>query len=290
LPEIKCFDSLVGSLEDIDLSDIVLPKKLLRNLEINIEELAKSIYNIGLMQPIIVRMKQSYYEIVAGCRRYLACKRIGWRKIPCHVVELDDKQSFEVSIIENIQRNSMNPVEEGRAFRFYVTEYGWGGVSELAKAISKNPSYISRRMKLTQLPEEILELINESEISATIVEELSRIKNKKKQINLATQIGEMNLTFREARKFIQDSCRFDDDLEKTYYDKGEDGDEVIQKILTRSTIMLKIALRKFSALIESTEKNWIIHENLIQHKNMLNDQISVLIKEGKKWHKRPLKI
>jgi ParB family chromosome partitioning protein len=287
LTAIDCFDSLVGSLEDIDVSDIAFPRKVIRPLERNIEELVDSIHSIGLLQPIVVRIQKSNYEIVAGCRRFYACKKLGWRKIPCHVVELDDKQSFEISIIENIQRNSMNAIEEGWAFRYYVREYGWGGVSELAKVISKNPSYVSRRIKLTEFPEEILNLINESQVSVTIAEELSRIKDTRRQIMLASQISKMSLSFREARKFIQYGNNFVGIEEGMPYSRDEE--QVMEKYLTRCILVLKIALRKFSTVINRTEKNWVIHDLLMEHKNLLNDQITILIKERKKWIKREIR-
>ena len=77
------------------------------------------------------------YEIVAGTRRYNACKMLGWRKILSHVVELDDKDAFEVSLIENIHSKNLNSIEEARAFQDYVTNYGWGGISELATRLEK---------------------------------------------------------------------------------------------------------------------------------------------------------
>lgn len=281
------FDNLVGSLEDIAMSDIVLPKRIIRESLSDIEELINSIHTIGLLQPIVVRIQQSGYEIVAGCRRYTACKRLGWKKIPCHVVELNDRQSYEVSIIENIQRNSINPVEEGRAFSYYVKEYGWGGTSELAKAISKNPSYISRRIKLAQLPDEILELINESQVSVSVAEELFKIKDRGLQIRVASQIGPRSLSFREARRVIQNNNDFLGT--ENNIPCGQDEEEIMVKNLTRCIILLKIALRKLSQMIVHTERNWILYEILMQHRSLLNEQIGIMIKETKKLKKGSLR-
>ena len=72
------------------------------------------------MQAIVVRSKDEYFEVVAGNRRLNACKLLGWRKIPCHIVELDDRGAFEVSLIENIQRQTLNPIDEANAFKKYV--------------------------------------------------------------------------------------------------------------------------------------------------------------------------
>ena len=105
-----------------------------------VEDLADSIKKIGLLQPIVVRTTEGSegFEIVAGNRRYSACRQLGWRKITCHIVELDDKGAFEIALAENVQRQTLNPVEEGLAFRKYVNEFGWGGVSELAQKISES--------------------------------------------------------------------------------------------------------------------------------------------------------
>jgi ParB family transcriptional regulator, chromosome partitioning protein len=279
------FDNLVGSLEDIEMSDISLPKRILRESITDVEELTNSVHSIGLLQPIVVRIQQSGYEIVAGCRRYTTCRKLGWKKIPCHVVDLNDRQSYELSIIENIHRSSISPVEEGRAFNYYVNEFGWGGISELATAISKNPSYVCKRIKLAQLPVEIIDLINESHITPSVAEELFRIKDTGRQIRLASQIGKKSLSFRKARKFIESNIDF------LGVEGGvpSDEDELMARNLSRCIVILKIALRKLSAIIEHTERDWIAYEILMQHKNLLNDQIDVMIKESKKVAKRTLR-
>lgn len=134
----KYSNELNGSLEDLNISDITLPTSQLRSTINNIEELAESISKIGLLQPIVVRTNRSDdFEVVAGNRRLNACKSLGWRKIACHVVELDDRAAFEVSIIENVQRHTLNPIEEGIAFKKYVSEFGWGGFRNLHKKCQK---------------------------------------------------------------------------------------------------------------------------------------------------------
>ena len=122
-----------GLIEDIDIYRIKQPPECYRSSSSNVSELASSIKLKGLLQPIIVRTKRDgYFEMVAGNRRLQACKMIGWRKIICHIVELDDKQAFEISLIENIHRKTLNPIEEAQAFRSYVNDLGWGGISDLA--------------------------------------------------------------------------------------------------------------------------------------------------------------
>jgi len=123
---------LIGSIEDIETSDLAPGQNTLRSTIESVHELALSIKQNGLLQPIVVRATDKHFEIIAGNRRFKACKMLGLKKISCHIVELDDKSAFEISLIENVQRRSLNPVEEGLAFKRYVHEFGWGGISQLA--------------------------------------------------------------------------------------------------------------------------------------------------------------
>lgn len=144
----KYSNDLIGSVEDLAILEIGPSPHQLRDSHSNLDELVESIRKIGLLQPIVVRTDGSgNFEVVAGNRRLSACKKLGWKKIVCHVVELNDKEAFEASIIENVQRNSLDPIEEGLAYRKYIQEFGSGGVSELAEKLSKSISYISKRIK-----------------------------------------------------------------------------------------------------------------------------------------------
>ena len=106
----------------------------------------------GLLEPIVVRPVENGSEVVAGNRRLEACRRLKMHRIPCHIVELDDREAFEVSLVENVQHETMNPVDEARAFKRYVDDYGYGGVSELARKIDKSQEYVSNRLRLLKLP------------------------------------------------------------------------------------------------------------------------------------------
>ena len=134
-------------MEEIEISNILPPQNKLRSVLEDVNELAQSIKRLGLLQPIIVRSNKVDFEIIAGNRRFKACKILGLKKILCHIVQLDDRSAFEVSLVENVQNHSLHPVDEGLAFKKYVHEFGWGGISELAHKICKSPSYVSRRIK-----------------------------------------------------------------------------------------------------------------------------------------------
>jgi ParB family chromosome partitioning protein len=278
-------NELAGSVEDIAISDMVPPANSLRSCMNGIEQLAESIKKIGLLQPIVVRINNlGSFEVVAGNRRFNACKKLGRRKISCHLVELDDKSAFEVSIIENIQRQTLNPVEEGMAFRKYVNKFGWGGVSELSQKLSKSPGYVCRRMKLVELPKDVIELISKSEISVSIAEELLTVKDKYKQSRLAVMIRNKQLSSRDTRGLIKDLTYTDiDSLSHTYNDHYDCAQDRICKSFDKSIIALRIAIKKVGSIAETIEDDWILYDILLQHKNMLNSQIDLLIKEKRKY-------
>jgi ParB family transcriptional regulator, chromosome partitioning protein len=274
---------IAGIIEDVDIYRIRQPPEYYRSSSSNLSELANSIKRKGLLQPVIVRTKQDgYFEIVAGNRRLRACKSLGWRKIICHIIELDDKQAFEISLIENIQRESITPIEEAYAFKTYVSELGWGGISDLAAKIGKSISYVDKRLKLLELPPEVLEGISNSTISTSVAEELSFIDDASKQIEFAKMASQKKLSSRQARilaKRFKDSSDTDQDLPLVTL---ADIYERAQRSFDKSITALKIAMNKLSIIIEQTEDNWIVYEALMQHKAMLSAQIDLLIKEKKK--------
>jgi ParB family chromosome partitioning protein len=270
--------------------------------------LTNSILQKGLLQPIIVRPLHSHddddyhYEIVAGNRRYDACRALGWRKVICQVIDLDDKDAFEVSLTENIQRKSLNPLEEANAFRMYVKDYGWGGISELAKSIGRSISYVDKRLALLDLPLDIVEKLQQAEINASVAEELISIRDLDAQHELAKIATEQKLSSRRVRNLVKDwKCNDDSpntsnnysnhgDLDyrnstfgiEMFHNKKPTPDEAIDRTFDRVITVLKITMNKLAYIIESIEDNWFVYETLMQHKNMLNSQIDVLIKEKKK--------
>jgi ParB family transcriptional regulator, chromosome partitioning protein len=140
-------DKYFGEVDTINISNIKLPLYNFRiHNEDNIQSMADSIRQHGLLQPIIVRTTKdnNYFEVVAGYTRYLACKSLKWKKIHCHIVHLNDIQTFEMALVENIQRESFTPLEEANAFKIYISDKGWGSISELASKIEKSLSYITK--------------------------------------------------------------------------------------------------------------------------------------------------
>ena len=279
-------NALLGVIDDIPISKLRVSKRQLRSSVQNLDELIDSVRQRGLLQPIVVRgSEDDYYDIIAGNRRYEACKRLSWRKITCHIVELDNKECFEVSLIENIQRETLNPIDEARAFKFYVSEFGWGGVSELARKIGKSPSYVTKRLNLLDLPHEVMQSVADSSVCPSIAEELRTIKDQAKQSELAHLIAQRHLSLRRVRELIDRASQNDYDCEiSSRYQDREDRTRRIERAFDKSITALKITLDRMSMIIGAIEDDdWAITQILLQHKNMINNQINILLKEKRKY-------
>ncbi|HKI08446.1 MAG TPA: ParB/RepB/Spo0J family partition protein [Nitrososphaeraceae archaeon] len=280
-------NALLGVIDDIPISKLRAPKSQLRSLAMNLDELVGSIRQRGLLQPIVVRgLEDQYYQIIAGYRRYQACKRLSWRKITCNIVELDDKGSFELSLIENIQRETLNPIDEARAFKIYISEFGWGGVSDLAKKIGKSPSYVTKRIELLDLPSEVIQSVVDSTVLPSIAEELYGIKDPAKQSELAHLIAQRHLSLRRVRELIDRASQNDYDCEiSSQYQDREDRIRRIERAFDKSITALKITLDRMSMIIGAIEDDdWAITQILLEHKNMINNQINILLKEKRKYN------
>ena len=276
---------ILGVIEDVEVGRIRPSSSCYRLIQTEMDELICSIKEKGLLQPIVIRSKGKYYEIVAGNRRYKACTTLGWRKIVCHVVELTDKEAFEVSLIENMQRRNMDPIEEAHAFKNYVLTFGWGGISELAAKIGKSVSYVDKRIRLLDLPNDILDSIFKFEINKSAAEELLSIRDNHRQSKLAQIIREKKLSSRQARELVknmEDGSIYDFDEKWTFREKFVDIDRKTQKSFDKSIVALRVAMNTLSTIMEYIEDNWIVYETLMQHKNMLHTQIDLLIKEKRK--------
>lgn len=157
-----------GFLQELSVFKIHHPINQLRLDLDNVHDLALSIKQHGLLQPIVVRPKEHQYEVVAGNRRLAAIRLLKARKMSCHIVELSDKEAYEVALIENMQHKTMNPIEEAIAFDHYVKSFGWGGISELARRIGKSQEFVTKRVQLLRLPEKVREEIIRQRITPSV--------------------------------------------------------------------------------------------------------------------------
>jgi ParB family chromosome partitioning protein len=287
LPEVlSSVSSLSGIVDDIEISKIRHPRDQLRNDRYEVSDLAASIVEKGLLQPIIVRLVADCYEIVAGNRRYEACKSIGWRKITCHIAELNDKEAFEIALVENIQRSTLSPIEEAKAFKTYISDQGWGGATQLAIKLGKSVSYVTKRIALLELPGEVIESINNSLLSSSAGEELCYVRDNMKQTKLAQLIAERHLSIRKIREIIEqvdDGSEDHDVLSINSEFLDDDTAYNYQKPIEKSILIMRMAMNKLGVVIDEIDEDcWPIREVLLQHKLTIHQQIDTLLKEKKK--------
>ena len=218
-----------------------------------IESLIISIKEHGLLQPILIRPYQNSFEIVAGHRRFHACKSLRWRHIPCKIRELSDKQAFEIQITENIQRKSMSSLEEAEAFRKYVQDLGWGGVSELSRKIGKSEEYVSHRIQLLKLPQDIKEKIMLNKLSISQALELTNLPHES-IIQFSNHIIENELTIRQIREvktvFSKEKITEDN---HTIKDIINSKSAKTLKITKKTSLALKITLARLDNIIEEVQ-------------------------------------
>ena len=210
------------------------------------DALISSIKEHGLLQPILIRPLSHGFEIVAGHRRFHACKSLRWRHIPCKIREMSDKQAYEIQLTENIQRKTMKPIEEAEAFRRYVIDFGWGGVSELAKKIGMSEVYVSHRIQLLKLPNDIKEQIFNNRLNVSQALELTNLPFDSR-IEIINQVVNNNLTvrqIREVKSFLKEVNGSNDDSthNKTLFKS--------LSITKKTSLALKITLARIDNIIE----------------------------------------
>lgn len=170
--------------------------------EEKLQELADSIQSKGLIEPIIVQKQDDHYEIIAGERRWRACKLAGLKEIPVIVKEYDNLERVEISLIENIQRENLNPIEEANAYRRLIDEFHLKQ-DELAERVSKNRSSIANTMRLLKLTDKVQSLVADGKLSMGHARALLALENAEQQENLADEIIEKNLSVRDVEKKIR---------------------------------------------------------------------------------------
>lgn len=171
--------------------------------EESLQELADSIRVHGVIQPLIVTKRKEHYLIVAGERRWRAAKIAGLREIPVIVKEYTDKEIDEISLIENIQRRDLNPVEEAAAFQRLIGEYGLTQ-EELSERVSKSRTAITNSLRLLKLPEEVQEYLKNGTLSIGHAKVILGLETPENQKEAARIIVEGNLSVRETEKLVKE--------------------------------------------------------------------------------------
>jgi len=276
-----------GILTEVLISRIRHSNFLLRDVNTSLDELKESIAQHGLLHPIIVRIVElggdSNYEVVAGNRRFAACKQLGWRRIMCHILELNQQEAFEVSLIENLQHKTLNPVEEARAYKKYVEGRGWGSLSELSHKIGKSHSYVCNRIRLLELPNEVLDRIVRRQTNPGVVQEVLAIKDRHQRQMVVQEIVDNDLTRRQVRSLIYGRTEEDGLFECISNSCKPSKKEILlhekEKIIFRFITTLRIALMRLDDSLEgmTQDDDWVLWQNLIHCRSEIHKQIDELV-------------
>ncbi|GFI30269.1 putative chromosome-partitioning protein ParB [Lachnospiraceae bacterium] len=165
-------------------------------------ELSESLKQYGVLQPLLVQDKKDYFEIIAGERRWRAAKMAGLKEIPVIIKNLTDEEMVEISLIENIQRENLNPIEEAMAFKRLLNEFHLKQ-DEVAERVSKSRTAVTNSIRLLKLDERVQQMVVDDLISTGHARALLAIADNEKQYNLAQQIFDEKLSVRETEKLVK---------------------------------------------------------------------------------------
>ena len=166
-------------------------------------ELSDSIKQFGIIQPLVVQKKDDYYEIIAGERRWRAAKQAELKEVPVIIKDYSEQEVVEIALIENIQREDLNPIEEAMAYKRLLTEFNLKQ-DQLAERVSKSRTAVTNSMRLLKLSDEVQQMVIENLISSGHARALLAIEDKKLQVQLATRIMDEKLSVRETEKLVKD--------------------------------------------------------------------------------------
>jgi ParB family transcriptional regulator, chromosome partitioning protein len=207
--------------------------------EVKIKELSESIVDHGVLQPIIVRSKDHYYEIVAGERRYRACTLLNLESIPAIIKEFDEEEAASVALIENIQREDLSAIEEARAYK-QLMEINDLKQEELATRLGKAQSTVANKIRLLQLPDEIQVAVLTKQITERHARALLQIKEVEKQLDILKKIREKDWTVKETEKYIKKLL--------------ETNDQIKPKIISKIPKDIRIAFNTLHHAVSLVEK------------------------------------
>lgn len=201
IDEVEKDDYSMKKIEDIKLIDIEPNPNQARKTfnEEKLNQLAESIEKFGILQPIILTKKDNYYEIVAGERRWRAAKIAGLKTIPSIIRKDNSNDNQKISLIENLQRENLNPVERARGYRQIIDEFDYN-ISEVARAVSKDRSSVSTSLDVLSLDEKVLDYVEKNGATEKQCLELLRIEDPELQYEVAVFMIEDGISASEARR------------------------------------------------------------------------------------------
>lgn len=165
-------------------------------------ELSDSIKQFGIIQPLIVQKKEDHYEIIAGERRWRAAKMAGLKEVPAIIKSYTDREILEISLIENIQRENLNPIDEARAYKKLLTEFHLKQ-DEVAERVSKSRTAVTNSMRLLKLDERVQQMVIDEMITTGHARALLSIEDKEQQYKIAMQVFDQKLSVRDVEKLMK---------------------------------------------------------------------------------------
>lgn len=207
-----------------------------------LQELADSIKQFGLLQPILVQDRKDYYEIIAGERRWRAAKLAGLKEVPVIIRNYTEQEIVEISLIENIQREDLNPIEEAQAYKRLLTEFHLKQ-DEVAERVSKSRTAVTNSIRLLKLSEEVQQMVIDDMISTGHARALLAVENGEEQYTLAQKIFDEKLSVRDVEKLVKNlhkppkQKKLDDKTLQTIYLDIEE--KLKEKLSTKVTISSK---------------------------------------------------
>ena len=195
-----------GGVLYVDLNDIkpnaAQPRKVFD--EEKLEELAASISQHGLIQPIVLRKLGKGYEIVAGERRWRAARLAGLKEVPCIVKELTEEENMLLAIVENMQREDLNPIEEAEGLKKMIDTYGLTQ-EQVSYSVGKSRPYITNSLRLLKLPGRVQQLTAEGKITTGHARALAAVKSQQRQVDLATRAAKEGLSVRQIEQLAKET-------------------------------------------------------------------------------------
>lgn len=181
--------------------------------ENSLSDLAQSISQHGLLQPLLVRpLPIGGYQIVAGERRYRACRMAGLTEVPVTIRELSDTETMELALIENLQREDLSPIEEALGYKALIDEHGFSQ-EEVATSVGKSRPAIANSLRILKLPDSVLEYVKQDKISAGHARALLMLDNEKDMLELAELIYKKDLSVRQAEKLARKKPEVEEDTQ-----------------------------------------------------------------------------
>lgn len=181
--------------------------------ENSLSDLAQSISQHGLLQPLLVRpLPIGGYQIVAGERRYRACRMAGLTEVPVTIRELSDTETMELALIENLQREDLSPIEEALGYKALIDEHGFSQ-EEVATSVGKSRPAIANSLRILKLPDSVLEYVKQDKISAGHARALLMLDNEKDMLELAELIYKKDLSVRQAEKLAKKKLEVEEDTQ-----------------------------------------------------------------------------